>query len=106
MNWQALGAIGEVVGGVAVIGVLINLSSQIRQNTKINRSTIRQNFYDYTARQMLHGGDIGEFSALLAKVAMTDHEKCRQASICKCCDSSCLYLSAIRAPTCRTETLR
>lgn len=63
MNWDAIGAAGELVGGIAVIGTLIYLSSQIRQNTKINASAIRQNFYDYTTRQMLHGSDSHEFSA-------------------------------------------
>ncbi|MFT5500134.1 MAG: hypothetical protein ACI88G_000260 [Woeseiaceae bacterium] len=72
MNWDAIGAIGELVGGIAVIGTLIYLASQIRQNTKINASAIRQNFYDYTTRQMLHGTDSAEFSALIAKVSLTD----------------------------------
>lgn len=41
MNWDAIGAIGELVGGIAVIGTLIYLASQIRQNTKINASAIK-----------------------------------------------------------------
>jgi hypothetical protein len=71
MNWAAIGAIGELVGGIAVIGTLVYLASQIRQNTKINTSAIRQSFYDYTTRQMLHGTDDGEFNDVLAKAAMT-----------------------------------
>ena len=74
MNWDAIGALGELVGGVAVIGTLIYLASQIRQNTKINASAIRQNFYDYTTRQMLHGTDSLDFSTLMARLAMTDDE--------------------------------
>ncbi len=50
MNWTAIGAIGELVGGVAVIGTLVYLAMQIRQNTKMNASAIRQSFYDYTTR--------------------------------------------------------
>jgi len=34
MNWEALGAIGDLIGGVAVIATLIYLAVQIRQNTK------------------------------------------------------------------------
>lgn len=34
MNWDAIGALGNVVGGVGVIATLIYLSLQIRQNTK------------------------------------------------------------------------
>ncbi len=34
MNWVAIGAIGELVGGAAVIATLIYLAIQLRQNTK------------------------------------------------------------------------
>lgn len=72
MNWNAIGAIAEVVGAVAVIITLAYLAIQIRQNTRMNASALRQSFYDYTARQMLHGTDSAEFSALLAKAGTTD----------------------------------
>ena len=42
MNWSAIGAIGELVGGVAVIVSLIYLAIQIRQNTKATRAEIYQ----------------------------------------------------------------
>ena len=38
MNWDALGAIGEVVGALAVVLTLAYLAVQIRQNTKSVRS--------------------------------------------------------------------
>lgn len=34
MNWEALGAIGEIVGAMGVVATLIYLSIQIRQNTQ------------------------------------------------------------------------
>ena len=34
MNWAAIGAIGELIGGAAVIATLIYLAIQLRQNTK------------------------------------------------------------------------
>ncbi len=34
MNWEAIGAIGEIVGAVAVVITLLYLASQTRQNTK------------------------------------------------------------------------
>ena len=74
MNWAAIGAVGELVGGIAVIGTLLYLATQIRQNTKINASAIRQSFYDYTTRQMLYGTDDTEFNEVLAKAGMTDEE--------------------------------
>jgi hypothetical protein len=38
MNWDAVGAVGEIVGALAVLITLIYLSVQIRQNTKVARS--------------------------------------------------------------------
>ena len=34
MNWEALGAIGEVLGAVGVIVTLVYLALQVRQNTR------------------------------------------------------------------------
>jgi hypothetical protein len=33
MNWEAIGAIGEIVGSFAVLITLIYLAQQIKQNT-------------------------------------------------------------------------
>lgn len=74
MNWDAIGAMGELISGVAVIATLIYLARQIHQNNKINASAVRQSFYDYTARQMLHGTDSKEFHAMLDRACMTDKE--------------------------------
>ena len=43
MNWEALGAIGEIVGAVAVVVTLGYLAVQIRQNTRSMRTATRQN---------------------------------------------------------------
>ena len=37
MNWQAIGALGELVGGVAVLATLVFLAIQIRRNTQALR---------------------------------------------------------------------
>ena len=42
MNWEALGAIGEIVGAVAVIATLGYLAVQIRQNTRSVRAATLQ----------------------------------------------------------------
>ena len=34
MNWEAVGAIGEIAGAIGVIVTLVYLATQIRQNTK------------------------------------------------------------------------
>ena len=38
MEWEAIGAIGEVGGAVGVIVTLIYLAGQLRQNTKALRT--------------------------------------------------------------------
>ena len=51
MNWQAIGAIGEATGAVAVIATLIYLAIQIRQNTAQQRTsaaeTTQREFNDF-----------------------------------------------------------
>jgi hypothetical protein len=42
MNWEALGAVSELVGAVGVIATLIYLAAQIRQNSAVVRSATRQ----------------------------------------------------------------
>jgi hypothetical protein len=74
MNWEAFGAIGEIVGAVAVMATLVYLSLQIRQTNKVNASAVRQGFYDFTARQMLHGTESNEFHSMLDRACMTDQE--------------------------------
>ena len=39
MNWDALGAIGEMLGAIGVIATLLYLSVQIRQNTRAIRGS-------------------------------------------------------------------
>lgn len=40
MNWDAIGAMAEVIGVVAIIASLIYVAIQIRQNTQITRANI------------------------------------------------------------------
>ena len=42
MNWDAIGAVGEWVGGLATIGTLFYLAYQVRQNTRSTRSSAYQ----------------------------------------------------------------
>ena len=42
MNWDAIGALGEWIGGLATIGTLFYLAHQIRQNTRTARSSAYQ----------------------------------------------------------------
>jgi hypothetical protein len=46
MNWEALGAIAEMIGGVAVLFTLIYLAIQVRQGTAVSREAILRNQTD------------------------------------------------------------
>ena len=46
MNWDAIGAIGEVLGAVAVLLTLIYLALQIRQNTLAIQSAAAQDVHE------------------------------------------------------------
>ena len=50
MNWDAIGAIGEVVGATAVVLTLIYLAVQLRVNTKALQSSTFQSISEATAR--------------------------------------------------------
>ena len=49
MNWDAIGAVGEILGAVGVIVTLVYLATQIKHNTKTARSATRQAISDSTA---------------------------------------------------------
>lgn len=72
MSIQEFGAIGDLIGGVAVVVTLVYLAVQIKQNTKINASLVRQNFYDAQQQQILHAVESPEFNALINRSWSTD----------------------------------
>ena len=43
MSWEAAGAIGEVIGALAVVISLVYLAMQIRQNAKMTKASIKHN---------------------------------------------------------------
>jgi len=71
MNWDALGALGQVVGALAVVLTLVYLAIQVRQNTKGVRlgatadaiAAVREWNYlfisDYSVRQTFRKGTVG-----------------------------------------------
>jgi len=42
MNWDAIGAVGEVVGAIAVVVSIVYLSIQIRQNTRTTKLSVEK----------------------------------------------------------------
>ena len=58
MNWEAMGAIGEIVGAIAVVTTLIVLIIQLRQNT---RSMDEANYLQKSAAIDKHAESIGSW---------------------------------------------
>lgn len=50
MDWNAIGAIGQIVGAAAVVATLGYLAIEIRQNTRVARSATRQAIADMTIK--------------------------------------------------------
>ncbi len=64
MNWDAIGAIGEISGAIAVVATLLYLSKQIRQNSRsVEISALRD-----TTAQWNHWSEMLATSADLADI--------------------------------------
>jgi len=72
MNWEAVGAISELVGAIAVVSTLIYLTVQVRQNTGMLRSTAEQHIETRIAA-MIAEWSVPEKAKLL-RAGMADME--------------------------------
>jgi hypothetical protein len=52
INWEALGAVGEVVGAIAVVVTLLYLTVQLRQNTRTVEHSIQRGVHEDAAEWM------------------------------------------------------
>jgi hypothetical protein len=68
MNWDAIGAVGELIGAIAVVITLVYLAIQIRQNTK----TVRASTYQSVAEALADGSYklVGHFDTDTDKVLL------------------------------------
>ena len=81
MNWDAIGAVGEVVGAAAVVVSIVYLAVQIRQNTNSTKSAVESEIALTLANAAFEGADgpipeimfrgLGDFDKL------NDEEKAR-----------------------------
>ena len=67
MNWDAIGAIGEIVGGLAVLVTLVYLALQIRQNTTQAKAASHHAISDSLNQINILFGQSTEVSALYVK---------------------------------------
>ena len=63
MNWEALGAIGELIGAVAVLMTLIYLALQIRETnraTRVQMESVGGQWWSQHNREMIHDPEMIE----------------------------------------------
>ena len=67
MNWEALGAIGEIIGAIGVIATIAFLAFQIRQNSTLLKNNTRQLEQNHeVALADAHAKSIGAADPMLA----------------------------------------
>ena len=69
MNWEAISAIGEAVGAIAVVISLVYLAVQIRQNTRQIANSIEATRLDAFERNIESGNRTREFFLLNPELA-------------------------------------
>lgn len=74
MNWEAIGAVGEVLGAIGVIATLGYLAVQIRQNTASNRQFAARASVDTLNRLSLMTVEHPDVADLLIR-GMADRSK-------------------------------
>ena len=67
MNWQAIGAVGEVLGALGVIATLGYLAVQIRQNTRSLRDSAFQEIVNSVGELTMRLGTNQQSSAILRR---------------------------------------
>ena len=67
MNWEAIGAVGEIVGAVAVVVSLVYLAVQIRQSSAVSKSVAIQNWASTSALEKSAVFSDPEFAALVVR---------------------------------------
>jgi len=75
VDWDALGAIGEILGAVAVFLTLLYLAAQIRQTNKMARfETTREIMGQFNACNQLYATDASIREVLLKTSELTTEE--------------------------------
>lgn len=67
MDWEAIGAIAEIIGAVAIVVTLIYLAIQVRQNSEILSANVRATNFLGMADTWRIGAESPELNAILAK---------------------------------------
>ena len=74
MNWDAIGAFGEIIGAIAVVISLLYLATQIRQSNKLAVQESRKGYIDKVEAFHRLAIENPSHAALRVKLAKTDYE--------------------------------
>jgi len=74
MNWEATGAIGEIIGAAAVFVSLIYLASQIRISNRASRQAIEQHMLDNVRTWLGRISESDSLSAIWMRGSRNDPE--------------------------------
>lgn len=84
MNWDAIGAIGEIVGATAVVVSLLYLAAQIRTSSRATRASVFQGLHDAFAefdRLLVSDAELGRlFEAICSGDAALDSADGKRAA--------------------------
>ncbi len=72
MNWEALGAIGEIVGAMAVVGTLLYVSQQLKEQSRALNTSVRDSSFRQLQEWNYHviaDPDLGELFQRAARTA-------------------------------------
>ena len=70
MDWEAVGAVGEIVGAVAVVATLAYLAVQVRQNTRMMQREAHLDRIRHVADPLIESPD--RLAKILAKISAKD----------------------------------
>jgi len=68
INWEAIGALAELAGAVAVVATLFYLADQLKQNTNATKAQIHQSRSDQAQAFFLFTAGSREIAEIVAKV--------------------------------------
>ena len=76
MNWEAIGAVGEIVGAIAVVVTLVYLAAQIRQNSRAMKGASTHGITETIQSELRWSFDYGEvfLKMLNAPASLTELE--------------------------------
>ena len=74
MNWEAIGAIGEIIGALAVFVTLVYLAIQIRQNTKAIQAAANQGTIDRETNALVQMINYPDILLSITRPELSDEE--------------------------------